>query len=49
LYNGNSLDEIYPRVKKAGPFYWNDDEGVDNRNYNNDSTSAKDRRPSIQR
>ena len=42
LYNGNSLDEIYPRARKAGPFYWNDDEGVDNRNYNNaDSTRTR--------
>ena len=24
LYDGNSLDEIYPRQKKAGPFPWNE-------------------------
>jgi imidazolonepropionase-like amidohydrolase len=24
LYEGNSLDEIYPRQKKAGPFPWNE-------------------------
>lgn len=29
LYNGNTLDEIWPRQKKAGPFYWNDDEPAD--------------------
>ena len=38
LYNGNTLDEMYPRVKKAGPFYWNDDEGVDNKDFGSDST-----------
>jgi imidazolonepropionase-like amidohydrolase len=26
LYNGNTLDEIWPRVKKAGPFYWQDED-----------------------
>jgi imidazolonepropionase-like amidohydrolase len=26
LYNGNTLDEIWPRVKKAGPFYWQEEE-----------------------
>jgi imidazolonepropionase-like amidohydrolase/Tol biopolymer transport system component len=26
LYNGNTLDEIYPRVKKAGPFYWQEED-----------------------
>jgi imidazolonepropionase-like amidohydrolase len=24
LYEGNSLDEVYPRQKKAGPFPWNE-------------------------
>ena len=24
LYDGNSLDEVYPRQKKAGPFPWNE-------------------------
>ena len=27
LYDGNTLDEIWPRQKKAGPFYWQEDEG----------------------
>ena len=27
LYDGNTLDEIWPRQKKAGPFYWQDGEG----------------------
>ena len=26
LYDGNSLDEIWPRQKKAGPFYWQEEE-----------------------
>ena len=26
LYDGNTLDELYPRQKKAGPFYWQDEE-----------------------
>jgi imidazolonepropionase-like amidohydrolase len=26
LYDGNTLDEIQPRQKKAGKFYWQDDE-----------------------
>jgi imidazolonepropionase-like amidohydrolase/Tol biopolymer transport system component len=26
LYNGNTLDEIWPRVRKAGPFYWQDED-----------------------
>jgi imidazolonepropionase-like amidohydrolase len=25
LYDGNTLDEVYPRQKKAGPFPWNED------------------------
>lgn len=24
LYDGNTLDEVYPRAKKAGPFPWNE-------------------------
>jgi hypothetical protein len=43
LYNGNTLDEIYPRVKKAGPFYWNDDDVVDKQSYGGDSTSLRNR------
>jgi Tol biopolymer transport system component len=27
LYDGNTLDEIWPRQKKAGPFYWQEEEG----------------------
>ena len=27
LYDGNTLDELWPRQKKAGPFYWQTDEG----------------------
>lgn len=27
LYDGNTLDEVWPRQKKAGPFYWQTDEG----------------------
>jgi Tol biopolymer transport system component len=27
LYDGNTLDETYPRSVKAGPFYWNTDRG----------------------
>ena len=41
LYNGNSLDEIYPRVRKAGPFYWNDDDLVDRQSYGADSLASK--------
>jgi Tol biopolymer transport system component/imidazolonepropionase-like amidohydrolase len=26
LYDGNTLDEQYPRQKKAGPFYWQDED-----------------------
>jgi len=26
LYDGNTLDEVWPRQKKAGPFYWQTDE-----------------------
>jgi len=44
LYNGNSLDEIYPRVKKAGPFYWNDDDLVDRQGYDTSSDSSRVRR-----
>jgi hypothetical protein len=29
LHDGNSLDEIWPRQKKAGPFYWRADDPVD--------------------
>ena len=25
LYDGDSLDELWPRKRKAGPFYWQDD------------------------
>ncbi len=28
LYNANSLDEEYPRKKKAGPFYWHSEKPV---------------------
>ena len=41
LYDGNTLDEIWPRQKKAGPFYWKDDDPVDRQEYGNDSLSAK--------
>ena len=27
LYDGNTLDEVWPRQKKAGPFYWQEAEG----------------------
>ncbi len=27
LYDGNTLDEVWPRQKKAGPYYWQVDEG----------------------
>jgi hypothetical protein len=27
LYDANTLDEIWPRQRKAGPFYWQQDEG----------------------
>jgi len=27
LYDGNTLDEVWPRQKKAGPFYWQESEG----------------------
>jgi adenine deaminase len=40
LYNGNTLDEIWPRVKKAGPFYWNDDDPVDRQGYDTSSDSS---------
>ena len=26
LYDGNTLDEVWPRQRKAGPFYWQDDD-----------------------
>jgi hypothetical protein len=26
MYDGNTLDETYPRQRKAGPFYWNETE-----------------------
>lgn len=26
LYDGDTLDEVWPRQKKAGPFYWQNDE-----------------------
>lgn len=29
LYNANTLDEEYPRKKKAGPFYWHSEKPVD--------------------
>jgi imidazolonepropionase-like amidohydrolase/Tol biopolymer transport system component len=29
LYDGNTLDEIWPRQRRAGPFYWRADEPVD--------------------
>jgi hypothetical protein len=29
LFDGNTLDEIWPRQKKAGPFYWHGEEPVD--------------------
>ncbi|NOT07321.1 MAG: amidohydrolase family protein [Gemmatimonadales bacterium] len=28
LYDGNTLDETYPRQKKAAAFWWHDDEGA---------------------
>jgi adenine deaminase len=43
LYNGNTLDEIWPRVRKAGPFYWNDDDPVDRQGYQTDSLTASRR------
>ncbi|MGH7618729.1 MAG: amidohydrolase family protein [Gemmatimonadaceae bacterium] len=27
LYDANTLDELWPRQRKAGPFYWQDSEG----------------------
>ena len=27
LYDANTLDEVWPRQKKAGPFYWQEAEG----------------------
>ena len=27
LYDGNTLDELWPRQRKAGPFYWQEAEG----------------------
>ena len=49
LYNGNSLDEIYPRVKKAGPFYWNDDDPVDRQGFDTSSDSSRARAASRRR
>lgn len=48
LYNGNTLDEIYPRVRKAGPFYWNDDDLVDRQGYDT-SDSLRSRQASRRR
>jgi Tol biopolymer transport system component/imidazolonepropionase-like amidohydrolase len=49
LYNGNTLDEIYPRVRKAGPFYWNDDDPVDRQGYDTTSDSSRVRSGSRRR
>jgi cytosine/adenosine deaminase-related metal-dependent hydrolase len=27
LYDANTLDEVWPHQKKAGPYYWQTDEG----------------------
>jgi imidazolonepropionase-like amidohydrolase/Tol biopolymer transport system component len=35
LHNGNTLDEIWPRVRKAGPFYWQDEDPVEKQGYFN--------------
>ena len=43
LYNGNTLDEIWPRVRKAGPFYWQDDDPVEKQGYDTNSGPAKAR------
>jgi len=43
LYNGNTLDEIWPRVRKAGPFYWNDDDPVDRQGYDTEALGRKPR------
>ena len=39
LHNGNTLDEIWPRVRKAGPFYWQEDEPVEKQGYFNGTPS----------
>jgi imidazolonepropionase-like amidohydrolase len=42
LYDGNTLDEVWPRQRKAGPFYWQDDEGgTPVKANNNDHTGHK--------
>ena len=43
LYNGNTLDEIWPRVRKAGSFYWQDDDPVEKQGYDTNSGPAKAR------
>jgi len=29
LYDGDTLDEIWPRQRKAGPFYWQGEDEPD--------------------
>ena len=37
LYDGNTLDEIWPRQRKAGTYYWQTDEGGTPVKANNDT------------
>ena len=41
LYNGNTLDEIWPRVKKAGPFYWQEEDAPPDKQEYNDAAKVK--------
>ena len=45
LYNGNTLDEIWPRVKKAGPFYWQEEDAPPDKQEYNDAAKAKTKTP----
>jgi imidazolonepropionase-like amidohydrolase len=43
LHDGNTLDEVWPRVRKAGPFPWNDDEPVDRQGNSNGASRPSNR------